>query len=70
MRQPRHTHMLNDPGFGAMVARLVEQARDTHLPSDYQLDSAAVVRPADITAAVALWDMVQRHAGTGLEGVL
>lgn len=73
MRTPRHPgqlHPLNTPGFSRMVSKLLEQARDTHIPTPYQLDSASVVRLADIDAAVALWDTVQTQAGTGLEGTL
>lgn len=75
MRQPRRErlpgtlHQLDDPGFARVLSNLLD-ARRTILPTNEQLAAQAIIRPADIAAAIRIWNRVQRDAGTGLEGVL
>lgn len=69
-RPIRIAKMTDDPGFARTLGRLVTEHRDTTVPTPTDLDSAAVIRPTDIRAAVRLWNAAQRQAGTGLESVL
>lgn len=60
----------DDPGFRRTLERLLEEHRSTTLPNEVALDAAAQITPADIDAALSLWDEAQRRAGTGLDGLL
>lgn len=69
-RRPRLANQLDDPGFRRVLGNLLEAHRAVTIPTNEQLAAAAIIRPADIAAAVRLWNRVQREAGTGLENTL
>lgn len=54
----------------AEAERALAMRRDAVLPNEHDLNMAAQVQPADVTATESLWDEAQRRAGTGLEGLL
>lgn len=68
-RTPKLVDRMSDPGFARTVERLLLEQRQS-LPNEHDLNVAAQVGPADISAAERLWDEAQRRAGTGLEGLL